>query len=246
MKRWLAMWLLSGVAWAHPLSWLTGTYHGSSEGSQLEEVWVEDGQEMLSTTTWLSDGSLALRELARVRPTASGYHLDLWITFPNGKSRHLEMEGGLESDHQLVFHQGSDTLSYRLGADGSLEVNLQKKELSTFRLSPGPSDPEKIVPQGDYILHTYIGERIFPDELHWTTATSGTLRVPDKFIAPLENVEALPQRAVVFDIMVPEGTVPYRVRYLMHFNADMSQATGILVHVGTGQTVGSFVALRKR
>lgn len=246
MKRVLALWLLSSAAWAHPLSWLSGTYHGQSEDSQLEEVWVEDGQDMLSTTTWLSDGALSLRELARVRPTAGGYHLDLWITFANGKTRHLEMEGGLESERQLVFHQGSDSLSYELGADGALEVRLQKQELSTFHLLPGAGTPEPVALEGDYVLHTYLGDHVFADELHWTTAKSGTLSVPGKFSVPLEKVETIPQRGLAFEIMVPEGRVPYRVRYQMHFNADLSQATGTLVDVASGRSMGSFVALKKR
>lgn len=229
----------------NPLSWLSGTYHGQSEDGRLEEVWVTDGPDLLCTTTWLSQGEISLRELARVRPTPRGYHLDLWITLPNGKSRHLEMDGLLKSARQLVFQQGSDFLTYSQNHDGSLDVKLQKKELSAFHLRPGPSSMERVVPQGDYVVHTYLGDHVFADELHFSSPSSGTLSVPGKFTSTLEKVESLAPHGVCFEILVPEGKTPYRVRYQMHFNADLSQATGVLVNSASGQSIGSFVALKK-
>lgn len=247
MKRFLLLALLTGSGWAHPLSWLAGTYHGAHDGATLEESWTDTGSDLLGTTVWLKDGRVGMRELFRIRPQKSGYHLDLWLTFSDGLSKHLQMDGRLEGAEKLVFRKPGESLTLRRGPDKKLVIELQKKELSVFHLKPGPAglpQARMAVPEGEYILHTYLGDRVFADELKWTSGHGGTLTVPGKFTSQIENLELLPQFGVSFEILVPEGKEPYRVRYLMHFSADRSQATGTLVKVSTGETMGSFVAVR--
>jgi hypothetical protein len=246
MKKWLLAGVLSAWASAHPLGWMAGTYHGSSQGSQLEETWTEAGQDLLGTTVWLEAGRVGLRELFRIHPTRSGYHMDLWLTFSDGTGKHLSLDGRREGKDSLVLQgQRGDRLTYSKRSNGGLRCELQKQSLEIFELEPGPGPtPPSPILAGEYVLHTYLGEHVFADELHWTSKQGGTLTVPGKFTAQLENVGLLPG-GVSFEIMVPEGKVPYRVRYLMHFSQDMIQATGSLVSVSSGQTIGSFVALKK-
>lgn len=246
MKKWLAIALLSAGAWAHPLSWMVGSYHGFSEGSQLEETWTEAGPDLLGTTVWLEAGHVGLRELFRIHPTKNGYHMDLWLTFSDGKGKHLSLDGRLEGKGKLVLQgQRGDRLTYSKRSNGGLRCELQKQSIEVFEMDPGPAPiPAGATPAGEYVLHTYLGEQVFADELRWTSSKGGTLTVPGKFTAQLENVVSLPG-GVSFEIMVPEGKVPYRVRYRLHFSPDMKQATGSLVNVSNGQTMGSFVALKK-
>lgn len=250
MKKLVLITLLSGCCWAHPLSWLAGTYHGVHEGACLEESWTDAGSELLGTTIWLEDGRVSLRELARIRPQKDGYHLDLWLIFSDGSGKHLQMDGRLEDSQKLVFRGKRlgrpESLTFWGKPGHNLRVELQKQDLTAFDLTSGsrPETPPQL--QGDYILHTYLGDQVFADELRWSSDHSGRLTVPGKFESPLENVKAIPGGGVSFEIMVPEGKIPYRVRYLMHFEADWSQATGTLVKVDTGQTMGSFVAIRRQ
>ena len=241
MKRLIVSVLLSGAALAHPLSWMAGTYHGSHDGAQLEESWTDTGSEMLGTTIWLEDGRVGMRELFRIRPQKGGYHLDLWLTFSDGLGKHIQLDGQLEGNEKVVFRKPGESLTFRREAK-KLIVELQKKELSVFHMEPGPSPlPPTAQPQGEYVLHTYLGDHVFADELSWKAKT---LAVTGKWQATLENVKPVPG-GTSFEITVPEGKQPYRVRYVMHFNADLSQATGTLVNVSTGQTMGSFVAVKR-
>ncbi|MBN9420311.1 hypothetical protein ABS71_12930 [bacterium SCN 62-11] len=243
MKRLLWLLMLTRIGCAHPLSWMAGTYHGQHEGAQLEECWVDTGSEMLGTTVWLEDGEVTLRELARVRPTETGYHLDLWLTFGDGSGKHLEMNGRLETAEKLVFQgKGEDRLTFLRCPGRGLRVELLKKELTSFVLEPGPRVENAARPSGRYVLHTFLGDQVFADELDWT---AGTLTVPGKFTSRLENVKPIPGGGMSFEILVPEGKEPYRVRYQMRFNQAMGQATGTLVLVSNGQTVGSYVALKR-
>ncbi len=248
MKRFLLLTLLTGSGWAHPLSWLAGTYHGVHDGATLEESWTDTGSELLGTSVWLEDGRVGMRELFRIRPQKGGYHLDLWLTFSDGLGKHLQMDGRLEAPQKLVFRKPGESLTFRLGPGKKLTIQLHKKELRVFHLEPGPTSlpqARMAVPEGEYILHTYLGDHVFADELKWGSGNSGTLTVPGKFASQIENMELLPQFGVSFEIMVPEGKEPYRVRYRMHFNADLSQATGTLVQVSNGKTIGSFVAVKR-
>ena len=242
MKYLLAL-LLTGCAWAHPLSWMAGSYHGSLEGSLLEESWTDTGSELLGTTVWLENGQISLRELARVRPSKEGYQLDLWLTFADGKSKHLQMNGRLEGAGRLVFRDPRTTLTFQSAAHGGLRVELLKQTLSVFDLTAGPFPVATLPSSGRYLLHTYIGAHVFADELSWT-AEAGTLTVPGKFSSPLENRKPIPG-GMSFEILVPEGQQPYRVRYQLHFSADRGQAIGTLVNLSTGRTIGSFVAVKK-
>ncbi|MFN8612831.1 MAG: DUF6265 family protein [Vulcanimicrobiota bacterium] len=246
MRKLLVLFMLSNLAAAHPLGWLVGTYHGQSEGSQLEETWTEAGQELLGSTIWLEDGRVGLRELFRIRPVASGYHLDLWLTFSDGTGKHLTMEGRPEGMSGLVFEgQRGDRLTYSKRPDGGLRCQLHKQEVTTFEMDAGPRPADQVVLAGNWVLHTYLGEHLFADELRWTSSQGGTITVPGKFSAPIENLKHLPERRVTFEIVVPEGERPYRVSYRMQFEADMKQATGSLVDLSSGQTLGCFVARRK-
>ncbi len=240
MKQLLILGLLSGAGWAHPVSWLAGTYHGSHDGATLEESWTDTGSELLGTTVWVEDGRVGMRELFRIRPQKGGYHLDLWLTFSDGLGKHIQLDGKPESPQKLVFRKPGESLTFRREGK-KLIVELQKKELSVFAMEPGPAPAPSTQPQGKYILHTYLGDHVFADELNWK---SKTLAVPGKWQASLENVKPIPG-GTSFEITVPEGKQPYRVRYVMHFNPDLSQATGTLVNLTTGQTIGSFVAVHR-
>ncbi|MBX3166557.1 MAG: hypothetical protein KF760_04060 [Candidatus Eremiobacteraeota bacterium] len=249
MKKLLFSALLSGACWAHPLSWLAGTYHGAHDGATLEETWTDTGRELLGTTVWLEEGRISLRELMRIRPQQGAYHLDLWLTFADGRGKHLEMNGRLEGANQLVFRRQRngrpESLTFLGQGGGGVKVELQKQELTAFELAPGPTpETSRVQAQTHYVLHTYLGDQVFADELYWSTDHTGSLVVPGKFQSVLENVKPIPG-GTSFEIMVPEGKEPYRVRYLMRFNADLSQATGSLVKVSTGQTIGSFVAVKR-
>lgn len=242
MKYFLAL-LLSGSCWAHPLSWMAGSYHGNLEGSRLEETWTDSGSELLGTTVWLEEGQITLRELARIRPSKGGYDLDLWLTFADGKSKHLRMKGRLETPERLVFRDPKTTLTFQSAPQGELRVELQKQSLTVFQLKAGTNQAPALPTSGRYVLHTYLGDHVFEDELNWTPE-GGTLSVPGKFSSPLENRKPIPG-GMSFEILVPEGSQPYRVRYQMRFNPDFGQATGTLVNLSTGQTMGSFVAIKK-
>lgn len=243
MKRLLLVGLLSAACWAHPLSWLAGTYHGSHDGASLEETWTDTGSEMLGTTVWLEDGRVGMRELFRIRPQKGGYRLDLWLTFSDGLGKHIQLDGRLDGPDKLVFQKPGESLTFRREPGKRLTVELQKKVRTVFRMNRGPAAPLSAPsPEGEYVLHTYLGDHVFADELNWN---SKVLSVPGKFQSPLESVKPIPG-GTSFEILVPEGKEPYRVRYLMHFNADRSQATGTLVNVSTGETMGSFVAIRRK
>ena len=243
MRRLLFLLFLNTAARAHPLSWMAGSYHGVHEGARLEESWADTGTEMLGTTVWLEDGAVTLRELARVRATRDGYDLDLWLTFADGSAKHLQMHGRLEGKEKLSFRgPGNDRLTFLATPEHGLKIELQKKELTTFLLNPGVAPEKAAEPGGLYILHTYLGDHVFADELDWT---AGKLTVPGKFTSTLEKVKPTPGGGMSFEILVPEGKEPYRVRYQMRFNEGLSQATGTLVRVSTGQTMGAFVALKR-
>ncbi|MBS2033751.1 hypothetical protein JST97_02135 [bacterium] len=246
MKKWLFWSLLLAQSWAHPLEWMVGNYHGQSEGSQLEETWTQTGRDLLGSTVWLEAGRVGLRELFRISPSKNGYHLDLWLTFSDGQGKHLSMEGRAEGPQRLVFLGAKgDRLTYVKRPNGGLRCELQKRQVTVFDMDPGVRPLQQVEPSGDYIVHTFLGDRVFADELHWGSTRAGSLTVPGKFTAQLEKVELQPDRLVSFEIVVPEGEKPYRVRYQMYFTPDMSQATGSLVNVSSGQTMGCFVALKK-
>ena len=256
MKTTLLLLLLSLPCAAHPLDWMQGSYHSRDTASQMDESWTlsDDGQ-LLGTTVWLEEGALLLTELFRIQPRGSSYQLDLWLHFASGASpKHIVMQGGptgaRECRFQGIQNGQPESLSYRKDEQGHLHVQLQKKGLQQFDLSPGPG-PQQLppVPQGSYRVFTYFSDQPMIDRLHWTLSPDadlgGRLEVPGKFTQSIEHVQLLPGRRITFEVLVPEGDTPYRVSYELTFSADMQQATGLIRESQTGRRLASLV-LRKQ
>lgn len=69
---------------------------------------------------------------------------------------------------------------------------------------------------GDYVMHLYIGTRLFDDRVRIERAPNGalvgTFTVVGGFTAPLRNLRVTPQ-AISFDIVANEGGRILRVRF---------------------------------
>lgn len=241
---------LSAACLASPLSWLEGSYHGTDDGTQIEENWIVGGDgQAIGTTVWLKHGVVTLRETAKIWPRGKGYQMCLWITHQDGKSTRIDMSGQLDGPNRLNFRTGPDkapeSLSYQKDSKGHLQVVLAKKQLMSFDLSPGPGGANYCPqPVGLYKAHTFFANSKFEDEIEFSQSPDAdlraTLNVPNKFKVPLEHLKLLPNRNYSFDALIPEGAKPYRVRYQVEFSNDMQQATGAIYSEG-GKRLGSLV-----
>src|SRR5437773_1125421 len=70
--------------------------------------------------------------------------------------------------------------------------------------------------QGDWVMHVYLGDRLFEDQIHLERGPDGklcgTLTVPHRFTVPLRNIE-VNQKQISFNIEANEGNGAFHVKY---------------------------------
>jgi hypothetical protein len=101
---------------------------------------------------------------------------------------------------------------------------------------------------GDWVMHIYVGHRLFEDQVHVVAdakgALGGTLTVPDRFTSPLELVTVTPDIAR-FEIVGHERGEAFRVRYEGRWDARGQVFVGLATLPEEGNALlGGFVAQR--
>lgn len=101
---------------------------------------------------------------------------------------------------------------------------------------------------GDWVLHIYVGNRLFDDTVHVERdargAYAGTLTVPDRFTSPLEKVVVDQERAR-FEIVGHERGHAFRVIYDGRWDPKHQVFAGLATLLDEGGALlGGFVAQR--
>lgn len=102
---------------------------------------------------------------------------------------------------------------------------------------------------GDWVMHLYIGDRLFDDRVHVVRDAKGQLggelTVPERFTSPLEKIEVT--RSVArFEIVGHERGKAFRVRYDGRWDAGGTIFVGIAtLPEENDELLGGFVAQRK-
>ena len=108
-----------------------------------------------------------------------------------------------------------------------------------------PKDPSIV---GHWVMHLYIGTRVFEDEVTVKVGPDGklggTLVVPDRFTVPLDKVE-LKGETFVLEITADEGQGPFRVRYEGTFHPTGDTFVGFATVLGENSLLGGFVGQRR-
>lgn len=102
---------------------------------------------------------------------------------------------------------------------------------------------------GDWIMNLYIGDQVFADEVTVRPGadgkSGGSLTVPGRFTAPLEDVVATGDD-FSFAITADEGRGPFRVLYQGRFHGADDVFVGFATLPGqNGQLLGGFVGRRR-
>lgn len=101
--------------------------------------------------------------------------------------------------------------------------------------------------QGDWTLHTYIGERVFQDRLHLEADAEGelhgTLSVPGGFQAEVESLEKRDATHFTFSIQPDEGNGRFRVNYSAELDPKDEVFIGF-ARLDDGNLIGGFVGKR--
>src|SRR5688500_4515744 len=96
---------------------------------------------------------------------------------------------------------------------------------------------------GRWVLHLYIGDRVFDDDVVVAPGTDGRLggglTVPGRFTAPLAGVVADRER-FRFEITADEGRGPFTVRYDGTFHPDTDAFVGFATLVPQNELLGAF------
>ncbi len=103
---------------------------------------------------------------------------------------------------------------------------------------------------GNWVLHLYLGDHVFDDEVQVAPqadgALGGTLKVPGRFTAPLENVRSdAAAPTLSFEITADEGHGPFRVRYEGSMHTGNDTFVGFATMLGDRSLLGGFVAQRR-
>ncbi|MDB5098609.1 MAG: hypothetical protein JWM80_3030 [Cyanobacteria bacterium RYN_339] len=101
---------------------------------------------------------------------------------------------------------------------------------------------------GDWVMHIYVGNRLFEDRVHVERdaqgAYTGTVTVPDRFTSPLEKVTVTADVAS-FEIVGHERGEAFRVKYDGRWDAQGTIFVGIAtLPEEKGDLLGGFVAQR--
>lgn len=102
---------------------------------------------------------------------------------------------------------------------------------------------------GNWVMHFYIGTRVFDDQVSVTAqpngSLGGSLTVPGRFTTAIENVK-VKGRSFAFDITADEGQGPFSVHYEGHFHGTEETFIGFGTILGEGGgLLGGFVGSRK-
>jgi hypothetical protein len=115
---------------------------------------------------------------------------------------------------------------------------------------PGPVQAAPAAPpslEGDWVLHIFIGDRQFDDQIHLKrdgqNKLVGTLTVPGLWSTPIDHAE-LRGDTVILEIHAPEGKKPFPVRYEGRFFPGTSVFSGFATLPESGELLGGFVAKR--
>ena len=109
------------------------------------------------------------------------------------------------------------------------------------------AEPPALV--GNWVMHLYIGERLFDDVVEVTAGKSGvlggTLTVPDRFTAEIKNVVVY-ANTFQFEITADEGRGPFTVRFEGTMHADKNTYVGFATVLGDEpKLLGGFVGVRR-
>ena len=99
---------------------------------------------------------------------------------------------------------------------------------------------------GKWVLSTYIGDKIFNDILELKTLNNnleGSLTVPKVFSSKLEKIK-LNNDLLTFEILVNEGSKPYRVAYECKIHVSNKQIIGFATNKEDNSLIGAFVGNR--
>ncbi len=107
--------------------------------------------------------------------------------------------------------------------------------------------PEPPALAGKWVMHVFLGSKLFDDVVEITQGANGelggTLVVPDRFSATIEKVVVKGDR-FSFEITADEGEGPFTVRYEGTFHPTKNTYVGF-ASFGTGELLGGFVGQRK-
>lgn len=103
--------------------------------------------------------------------------------------------------------------------------------------------------EGKWVLHTYIGKKLFEDQLALERQPEGELEghlsVPGGFTAPVENLKARDNLRFSFEIEPDEGNGTFRVFYQAEFDPKDEVFVGF-ARLENGDLIGGFVAQRPK
>lgn len=104
---------------------------------------------------------------------------------------------------------------------------------------------------GQWTMHTYIGDRLFDDQLQLSPDAQGrlqgTVSVPGGFTAPVEGLNGPDETHFSFEIQPNEGSGKFRVAY----RAELDPQADVFVGFATlpdqnNQLIGGFVGQRHK
>ena len=97
----------------------------------------------------------------------------------------------------------------------------------------------------NWVMHLYLGERLFDDRVHLERAPdgalSGTLTVPDRFTVPLRHIVRNAE-VISFDIEADEGDGPFHVKYEGRMYPTGDTYVGFATVTDDNSLLGGFVA----
>jgi hypothetical protein len=96
----------------------------------------------------------------------------------------------------------------------------------------------------DWVMHIYVGSRLFEDKLHLEQTPGGqwqgTISVPNLFTVPVRNV-SYTKKTISFDIEANEGKGLFHVKYVGSFYPGTDTFSGFATVTDDNSLLGGFV-----
>ncbi len=104
---------------------------------------------------------------------------------------------------------------------------------------------------GQWTMHTYIGDRLFDDQLQLSPDAQGRLQgsvsVPGGFTAPVEGLNGADETHFSFEIQPTENGGKFRVAYRAELDPQADTFVGFATLPDNGnQLIGGFVGQRSK
>jgi hypothetical protein len=108
--------------------------------------------------------------------------------------------------------------------------------------------PSRAALEGKWVMHLYLGDRLFDDQVELAAgpggALRGTLTVPGRFTVPVEKLVQT-GRHFAFQITADEGRGPFHVRYEGDLHDGGDTYVGFATVLDDGSLLGGFVGQRR-